>query len=206
MTKIKFFIDPISKIEPWLNQIAAKGYRLKSVYLFIYQFEKTDEKVHYITQFIGAKPNKENREYINMLVSLGHRTFRAPINQGNVAIGKVRVRPYGKGSAKLATSFDNYNKEILIVENTGSTSTPLLTTHEDMSQAYKDGRNAYLQGFLTLTVFFLYLLWKGFTTGFTPASYYSLPLLGGLILLLFFLVLSKHRLYAHYRDEARLRE
>ena len=64
----------------------SKRFRLKSVYLFIYQFEKTDEKVHYITQFIGAKPNKENREYINMLVSLGHRTFRAPINQGNVAI------------------------------------------------------------------------------------------------------------------------
>ena len=31
MQKIKFFLDPISDLETWLNGTAKKGYRLKAI-------------------------------------------------------------------------------------------------------------------------------------------------------------------------------
>ena len=31
MIKIKFFIDPVSQLEPWLNKVSNEGYRLVSV-------------------------------------------------------------------------------------------------------------------------------------------------------------------------------
>lgn len=36
------FLDPISELEVWLNKMAKKGYRLKTINNFIYDFEKTD--------------------------------------------------------------------------------------------------------------------------------------------------------------------
>jgi len=35
MQKIKFFLDPISDLETWLNETAKKGYRLKAINNFV---------------------------------------------------------------------------------------------------------------------------------------------------------------------------
>ena len=39
MKKIRFFLDPINDLEAWLNKMSKKGYRLKSINNFIYDFE-----------------------------------------------------------------------------------------------------------------------------------------------------------------------
>lgn len=71
--------------------------------------------MRYSVQFIGYDSNKKNKEYIDMLEDSGFKTFRAPLNQLNFSIGKVRLRPLASSGAKVATTFDNFNKEILIV-------------------------------------------------------------------------------------------
>ena len=53
MRKIKFFMEPVTQIKPWLNAMASQGYRLINVKNFIYEFEKTDKKYYYDTQYIG---------------------------------------------------------------------------------------------------------------------------------------------------------
>ena len=206
MIKIKFFMDPIGKIEPWLNEQSGKGYRLKKLFLCIYQFEKTEEKITYTTLFIGANPNKENRQLISMLESFGSRTFRTPLNQGNLAFGKIKLRPYASGTAKIATSFDNYNKEILIVENSYDRALPLLTTNRDISKQYHQIRNAYLQGLLVSIAFLLFIIWKVTQEGYTFYSYYGLPTISLLTLWLLYLVNGYHKLYKKYEADANIIE
>ena len=76
MKKIRFFLDPISELEVWLNKMAKKGYRLKTINNFIYDFEKTDKDYSYSTQFIGTNSSKENNGYIQMLKENGTRVYR----------------------------------------------------------------------------------------------------------------------------------
>lgn len=150
MKKIKIFYDPIDQLPIWLNKLAKQGYRLKSVYNCFYSFEKTDVKVNYSVQFIGYDPNSKNKKYIDMLKDAGFKTFLAPLNQLNFVFGKIRLRPLATGSAKVATSFDNYNKEILIVESEGDSSYELLSTNLDKALYYKKIRNAYIQGLIMI--------------------------------------------------------
>ena len=84
MKKIKFFANPTENLGVWLNAKASRGYRLKAIKNFIYEFEKTDEKYSYATQYVGANPSKENNAYIKMLAENGRRIFRAPMNQGKI--------------------------------------------------------------------------------------------------------------------------
>ena len=189
-----------------VNSIARQGYRLKQIYPLMYQFDKTDQPVSYRTQFIGATPNKDNKAYIDMIESFGHRTFRAPLNQGNLALGKVRIRPFASGRAKVATTFDNFNKEILIVENPGRDTPPLLTSNQEVARQYQMTRNAYAHGLLVALVFLVYQIYRIFQYGISPTSYYTLPALVILTIGLSLLVRSKHRLYQQYQRQARIIE
>ncbi len=160
MIKIKFFLDPIASISPWLNKISSKGYRLASVNNFIYKFENADEKFTYTTTFIGANSVKQNRGLVDLLEDSNTKTFRAPLNQGNIAFGKMRVRPYVKDMSKIATTFGDFNKEILIIENKGEEIETFLSDNCDIAMEYKSIRNAYLQGLIGLTILVGLLLYK----------------------------------------------
>lgn len=166
MKKIKFFLDPINDLELWLNNIAQKGYRLKSVYNFIYDFEKTNKDYSYSVQFIGLNPSYENKKYIEMLKENGARIYKAPLNQGSIAFFKFRFRPYAYGDAKIANSFEGYNKEILIVENLGEEIQKLLTSKSDLKNYYKNIRNTYLYGFIVMLVLFLLSIYNLYTNNF----------------------------------------
>lgn len=74
----------------------------------------------------------------------GSRVYRAPLNQGNSAFGKFRLRLYAHGDGKIANSFQRYNKEILVVENDGKEPQKLLTNKSDLAEQYKYIRGAYL--------------------------------------------------------------
>lgn len=70
-----------------------QGYRLVEVNNFIYEFEESKIKHYYETQFIGNNSFRDNNKYIEMLKDAGKNIFRAPINQGNITLGKLRFRP-----------------------------------------------------------------------------------------------------------------
>lgn len=150
MKKFKIFYNPIEQIPAWLNKMADKGFRLISIQNFLYKFEKTDKKYQYSSQFIGYDSNKKNKDYIDMLEEGNFKTFRAPLNQLVLSIGKIRLRPLAGKGAKISTSFDNLNKEILIVESSAEKPVQLLTNNLDLANAYKKIRNAYTQAMIIL--------------------------------------------------------
>lgn len=158
MKKIRFFLDPISEIKPWLNKMSDQGYRLVEVNNFIYEFEESKIKYYYETQFIGNNSFRDNNKYIEMLKDAGKNIFRAPINQGNITLGKLRFRPLAEGDSKFANTFMDYNKEILIVEST--TKEELLTDYVSLASQYKKNRNGYLQGLIILVILLLFAIKK----------------------------------------------
>lgn len=158
MKKIRFFLDPISGIKPWLNKMSDQGYRLVEVNNFIYEFEESKIKHYYETQFIGNNSFRDNNKYIEMLKDAGKNIFRAPINQGNITLGKLRFRPLAEGDGKFANTFMDYNKEILIVEST--TKEELLTDYVSLASQYKKNRNGYLQGLIILVILLLFAIKK----------------------------------------------
>lgn len=202
MKKIRFFLDPISDLEVWLNKMAKKGYRLKTINNFIYDFEKTDKDFAYSTQFIGANSSKENNDYIQMLKENGTRVYRAQLNQGNIAFGKFRLRPYAHGDAEIANSFQGYNKEILVVENNGKEPQKLLTNKSDLAEQYKNIRNAYLQGFIMIFALLVFSAYKLYASNF-EASKIVLSSITGLVTLIIATILFKaQKNYKKYKKES----
>lgn len=202
MKKIKFFLDPISDLEVWLNEMAKKGYRLKTITNFVYNFEKTNMNYTYSTQFIGANSSSENDSYIRMLKENGTRVYRAPLNQGSIAFGKVRFRPYAHGNGKIANSFQGYNKEILVVENKGKKLEKLLTNKSDLTEQYRNIRNAYLQGFVMIFTLFIFSSYKLYESNF-ELSKIALSGIVGLITLIITTILYKaQKNYKKYKKES----
>lgn len=160
MYALKFFFDPISKLEPWLNRKAEQGYRLVWAKTSLFRFEPTAAPVRYAVQYLGGRDPEENAAYLRMLAEAGLRTFRVPVNQGSMAFGKIRFRPYARGTGKFANSFQDFNREILIVENPGETVQPLLTDPKDLARMYRDVRNTYAYGALVGGGFLCFALWR----------------------------------------------
>lgn len=168
MIKINFFVDPIKQISKWLNCMADRGYRLVSVNGCVYKFEKSDIKYKYASQFVGGNSYSENKKYINMCKEFERcNVFTVPINQGNFNLGKFRLRLFGKKSGKIATSFGNYNREIMVVEFEENDYVDLLTNNKDLANEYKDLKNSYLQGLVGVLVLFLYTFYKIYLSDFS---------------------------------------
>lgn len=204
MKKIRFFLDPISELEVWLNKMAKKGYRLKTINNFIYDFEKTDKDYSYSTQFIGTNSLKENNGYIQMLKENGARVYRAPLNQGNITFGKFRLRLYAHGDGKIANSFEGYNKEILVVENDGKEPQKLLTNKSDLAEQYKDIRNAYLQGFLMILTLFAFSIYKLYESNFEVSKLAFSGITGLVTLIIATILFKSQKNYNKYKNESDL--
>ena len=204
MQTIKFFLDPISDLETWLNGTAKKGYRLKASNNFVYNFEKTDKNYSYSTQFIGANSSRENDSYIQMLKENGTRVYRAPLNQGNIAFGKFRFRPYAHGDGKIANSFQGYNKEILVVENGGKEPQKLLTDKSDLAEQYKNIRNAYLQGFLMILALFAFSIYKLYESNFEVFKLVFSGISGLVTLIIATILLKSQKNYNKHKNESDL--
>lgn len=205
MKKIKFFWNPTVDLENWLNTMAKKGYRLKSIHNCIYDFEKTDKNYRYATQFIGANSATENESYIEMLKEGSGRVYRAPLNQGSLVLGKIRLRPYARESGKIANSFQGYNKEILVVENEGDKVLELLTNKADLAKQFKDLYNTYLWGFLILLLLFLYGVFKCCKRHF-PTWFFGIALIGAVAFYLLSILYRVRKSYKKYEKEARTEE
>lgn len=203
MFKIKFFLNPIRDIKNWLNGMADKGYRLVSVHGFLYRFEKANKKFYYKTQFIGANPSQENQKYVNFYKEVdNYKVFRAPLNQGSIVFGKIRLRLYSRERGKIATSFGNFNKEILIVEVNKQDNIELLTDNFDIAVEYKDIRNAYLQGFLGTLCIFACIIWKISKSGMGFFMAFIVFVVCLLLIFLCMMIINTHKNYKFYSKEA----
>lgn len=204
MKKIKIFLNPIDQIPKWLNSIAKKGYRLKSVNNFIYNFEKTNCKFKYFVEFIGHNPNSYNLDYINRLHESGHKCFRAPLNQMNIAYGKIKFRPLARDGAKISTSSDNYNKEFLIIEFTDNEKINSIISIEDIVSSYEQIRNAYIQGTLIIILLIGIFIFKSYDIKNNNYIILLEVILAILLCLMLFLVIKNHIMYIHYKKNNKL--
>jgi len=144
-TVIRYFIDFTEKQEKWLNEMAARGFRLVRCGKLTYTFEQcATGEYQYRIEFAGEKSFSKHKDYKRFLEDLGYRVIPKNINL-NWSVGKVRVRPWAEGAGKIATSPGTYNKEVLIVEkrNDGKPF-ELHTDAEDLAVRFKILRNSYL--------------------------------------------------------------
>ena len=115
-TVFRYFVDFADKQEKWLNEMAARGFRLVRCGRLMYKFEQcTPGEYQYCIEFVGEKSDTKRTDYKRFLEGLGYRVICKNINL-NRSIGKVRFRPWANGAGKAAASSGAYNKELLIVE------------------------------------------------------------------------------------------
>lgn len=150
MTKkcYRYFSGFIKSQEKWLNKMAAKGFRLVKVGKMLYEFESCEPaKYQYAVEFVGDQSKGSSENYKSFLEGCGYTVFYKNINV-NYSLGRVRFRPWAKGSGKIATNATTYNKELLIVEkeNDGKPF-ELHTTTEDKIEYVKKWRNVWLTYF-----------------------------------------------------------
>lgn len=146
--------------EKWLNKMAQKGFRLVRVGKLLYEFEGCSPgEYQYAVEFVADKSKKDSQGYKEFLEGFGYKVFYKNINL-NYSIGKVRFRPWAKGSGKIATNSTTYNKELLIVEkqNDGRPF-ELHTTTNDKIEYLKKWRNiwfTYFAMFALMSILFAF--------------------------------------------------
>jgi len=116
MKVLRYYGCFLNAQEKWLNRMAEKGYRLVRTGTLLHEFEAcAPSEYEYRIEFIADKDASYIGDYRRFLEEMGYRTFTKNINL-NFSLGKVRLRPWAKGSAKVATNPGNYNQELLIIE------------------------------------------------------------------------------------------
>lgn len=141
----RFFGGFLTAQENWLNEMAARGFRLVRTTRLMYEFEKcAPSEYEYLVEFTGEKSLKQIEEYQRFLEEMGYRTFTKNINL-NYSFGKVKWRPWAKGAGQIATYPGSYNKELLIVERKKESKPfKLHTDLGDIVQYYRRLMNVYL--------------------------------------------------------------
>jgi len=116
MRVFRYFGGFLEAQEKWLNKMAEQGYRLARTTSLMYEFDLcAPSQYEYQIEFIADKDQSYVRDYRSFLEEMGYRTFTKNINL-NFSIGKLRWRPWAKGTAQIATNPGSYNQELLIVE------------------------------------------------------------------------------------------
>lgn len=155
MKKIKFFLDPIKDIQPWLNREAMKGYRLVRTYNMVYTFEKTNKKYSYTCQYLGVDTTKEIEEYIKYLEKNSFNYFYVPVNQGNLSSTNVKFTKV-KALNSIGKNYNNFAREIIIIENKESVNLKKLSISKEFAiNSYKNLAKNYLAAFILLALAFI---------------------------------------------------
>lgn len=153
----RFFGAFLDSQENFLNLKASEGFRLVKVGKLSYGFEEcSPDEFQYAVDFVGDESQTNTEDYRLFLEELGYKIFYKNINL-NYSIGKVKLRPYGKGSGRIATNGTTLDKEILIVEKKNDNKPfQLRTTNEDKVRYYEKLRNMWFS-VLCLPVFLSFL-------------------------------------------------
>ena len=136
MKKIRYFAGMLNTQEKWLNDMAARGYRLVKTHKLVYEFEECEPgKYQYAVEYVGNKDYEELNKYHDFLEDVGYTVFYKNINL-NYSIGKVRFRLYKSKPWVPVTNRTGYNKEILIAEKENDGKPFELHTDKDDRVAY----------------------------------------------------------------------
>jgi len=140
----RYFFDFTDGQKKWLNRMADRGYRLKSCGKVMYVFEHCNSgEYEYSVEFVGDRDFARANDYRKYLEDMGFRTFTKAINI-NFSKGKIRWRPYQKGSTKFAYSSGGFNKEMLILEKKkDGTSFELHTDFKDKMHIFDTLKGVY---------------------------------------------------------------
>lgn len=147
MTKkvYRYFFDFLDSQQAWLNDMAAKGWRLVKCGQLAYTFESCEPgEYEYAVEFVADKSYAESKSYKLFLDGLGYTTFYKNINVG-IYVGKATWRPWAKGAGQISTAPGSYQKELLIVEKRADGKP--FELHTDLNDAlplFKTVRNAYM--------------------------------------------------------------
>lgn len=143
--KKKYFAMFMEPQRKWLNEMAAKGYRLVRVGKLEYEFEECEPRKYvYEIEYVGDKSYEHEKEYKEFLESFGYKVFYKNINL-DYSVGKVTWRPFAEKGGQLSTNRTTYNKELLIIEkeNDGRPF-ELHSTPTDKISYYKRLRNPWI--------------------------------------------------------------
>lgn len=112
----RYFGGLLNSHARWLNQMAARGYRLTDTGRLRYAFVPTEGgAVQYAVEYVGDLRRAEADDYRAFLEEMGYRVWVKPINL-NWSVGKVTLRPSAEGGVGLASSGTTFNRELFIVE------------------------------------------------------------------------------------------
>ena len=197
----RFYSIFLKKQEQFLNRMAGEGWRLVKTSRLSYEFVPCSPKEYeYRVIFIGEKSYRDNKDYRAFFEDMGYRVFTKSANL-NFSVGKVRWRPYGKGSGQVATSPGSYNKEIMVVEKKhDGKAFEIFNDNVDLIEYYGSIRNVFISLFILIAVLLPYAF-------FTRAA--SIPLLVVCLLTVAVLLvpIAKYtRQINHYKQEMRTRD
>lgn len=136
------FMGPQRK---WLNDMAAKGYRLVRADKLEYEFEECEPgRYVYQIEYVGDKSFEHEKDYKEFLQNCGYKVFYKNINL-DYSVGKLSWRPFAEKGGRISTNSTTYNKELLIIEkeNDGRPF-ELHTTPADKIRLYQRLRNPWL--------------------------------------------------------------
>jgi len=118
MTKrvIRYFFNFTEGQEKWLNDMAAKGWRLIRCGQLSYHFERcTPGEYEYAVEFVADRSYAGSKDYKAFLESMGYKTFYKNVDVG-FFVGKVSWRPWAEVAGQVATAPGSLQKELIIVE------------------------------------------------------------------------------------------
>ena len=143
--EFRYFMGFLDTQEKWINEMAANGWRLVKTSTLFYEFEPCEPgSYEYRVEFVGALSYGKIRDYKDFLSGLGYKVLTKNLNL-NMSFGKVRWRPFGRGSGQIVTSPGGYNKEILIIEKKADgESFDVHTSYDDLIAYYQSIRGMYI--------------------------------------------------------------
>ena len=178
MKKLKFFLDPISQVAPWLNKWESIGYILANVDKYSYIFKEEDSDVMYEVLYVGDYKIKELEGYKKYLRSQNKRYFHLPLDQGGLITGDLGfLRPFTKQAEKLESTFSTKNRELLIIESPKSKPENPENNYEHLSKEYESISKKYFATLLFVVLGAFLVLRSIYKDGFRLIAAIALILL-----------------------------
>ena len=149
----RYHFDVLDGQADWLNQMAARGWRLERCHILSYEFEPCPPGAYeYAVEFAADMTASQSEGYRALLEGMGYRTWTKNLN-ANYSVGHVRWRPWvGVGRASISTTSgvgdtSRFNQELIIVERAAEGEPfQLHTGLKDRITAYRTLRRAYVWG------------------------------------------------------------
>ena len=203
MKKLKFFLDPITQVAPWLNKWESLGYTLSNVDKYSYIFKEEDREVLYETIYVGDYEIKQLEGYKKYLQSQGKRYFHIPLDQGGLITGDLGfLRPFSKQAERLESTFSTKNREILIIESQKSKPENPENNFAHLSKEYRSIANKYIASLLFVLIGIFLVARSIYKDGFRLLAGIALILLAIFLFDYLVLVIFSNKNSEKYRKKA----